>query len=51
MEINDNPQCPHCGHVHDASETWGDGIYECEECGKKFQLWGEISITYTTDKV
>jgi hypothetical protein len=50
----DKPTCPHCGHVcqteecdlpHDRDYWEGD---ECEECGQKYSVERNISVTYTT---
>lgn len=45
--------CPHCGYSFQADSCDGDADEtpmdrECEECGKEFVSWGEISVTYRT---
>ena len=50
---DNNIVCPHCGfkrladfedNIEDPSES------ECEECGKEFVQWAQISISYITKK-
>jgi DNA-directed RNA polymerase subunit RPC12/RpoP len=45
--------CPHCGYqrladFEDNSEDVFDD--ECEECGKEFVHWAQISISYVSRK-
>ena len=44
--------CPHCGYqrladFEDNSEDFDDA---CEECGKEFVHWAQISISYVSRK-
>ena len=45
--------CPHCGYqrLADFEDNSEDGFDdECEECGKEFVHWAQISISYVSRK-
>ena len=45
--------CPHCGFQRpaDFEDNSEDGFDdECEECGKEFVHWAQISISYVSRK-
>ena len=45
--------CPHCGYqrLADFEDNSEDGFDdECEECGKEFVHWAQISISYVSKK-
>ena len=45
--------CPHCGYQRPAeSEDNSEDVFddECEECGKEFVHWAQISISYVSIK-
>lgn len=43
--------CPHCGQV--VRDGWGmsDGEKECDYCGRRYDLWRELSVVFSTRKV
>ncbi len=46
--------CPYCGHSRQAEACDGDADEkptddECEDCGKTFVRYAEISVTYRTE--
>jgi DNA-directed RNA polymerase subunit RPC12/RpoP len=46
------PTCPHCGNMHENYfEYADDGIYNCAQCGKEFEVETEKTITFTTRPV
>lgn len=47
----DNALCPWCKAEYTDSWEMEDGEYECDVCNKKFSLWRDVSVTYTTHKV
>lgn len=57
-DYTDEIVCPWCGFGY--SDWWeigdgrGDGCiinFDCEECGKPFEMWRNVSVTYTTRKL
>jgi len=51
-EGTDVPFCPWCGVVFVSYEEMEDGKYDCEECGKSFNLKHDDKwTTFTTQKV
>lgn len=49
---NDSIICPYCGHKHcdDLPYTDATKEFDCENCGKEFQLEIETTISYTAQK-
>jgi DNA-directed RNA polymerase subunit RPC12/RpoP len=43
--------CPWCGHKDRDSWELEDGEYECGECGKSYEVYREVEVTYSTSKV
>lgn len=54
-EYTDNPVCPYCGREYVDDEgyfTNEEGFEEeCDECGKKFYISANISVSYTSKKL
>lgn len=54
--VNDEVECPWCGHVHEDSGEFFDGRYsndaetECDECGKPIKITRDFDVTYYTSK-
>lgn len=43
--------CPHCGHVESDSAEYSDSAdTKCDECGKRFHIERDITVTYSTEK-
>jgi len=45
------PTCPHCGNMHDNYFEFDDGIHNCAQCGKDFEVETETTATFTTRPV
>jgi DNA-directed RNA polymerase subunit RPC12/RpoP len=43
--------CPWCGAEFVDSWEFEDGEYDCNSCGKPFEVCHDVSITYSTAKV
>jgi transcription elongation factor Elf1 len=43
--------CPWCGHEEKDSWEISDGEFECGECDKTYEVYHDVSITYSTAKV
>ena len=50
--FEDEVVCPYCGHRIKDEENdfvnWGEGDYDCPECGKTFEFTTHLEITYST---
>ena len=42
--------CPHCGYVHRDSWDMSEGVRNCNDCGREFDLTRHTEVTYTTIK-
>jgi DNA-directed RNA polymerase subunit RPC12/RpoP len=42
--------CPHCGYVHRDSWDMSEGVRNCNDCGREFDLTRHTEVTYTTTK-
>jgi len=42
--------CPHCGYVHRDSWDMSEGVRNCNDCERKFDLTRHTEVTYTTIK-
>ena len=49
----DTPEvvCPWCGCVYRDSFEHGEGVNECEDCGRKYHMARLVEVTYTTSRV
>lgn len=51
-DFTDEIICPFCGYIF--SDSWEynhtDDMADCPECGKRFELEIDESVTYTTQK-
>ncbi len=52
---DDNIICPYCGYAREAVGCDGDNDpsetdEDCEECGKTFTRWADISVSYQTQQ-
>jgi DNA-directed RNA polymerase subunit RPC12/RpoP len=47
----DEVVCPHCGYKFSDSWEMSEGEYECSDCGRKFEISIDTSITYSTSKI
>lgn len=51
-DFEDEVVCPYCGfRIKDEENdfvNWGEGDYECPECGKTFEFEAHIEVTYST---
>lgn len=43
--------CPWCGNNFRDSWEMDDGEWDCDECGKKFRVDHDVSITYSTSRI
>lgn len=43
--------CPSCGHRHEDSFAFGDGVNCCACCETEFYVDRSISVTYTTSRI
>ncbi len=43
--------CPWCGHEETDSWKFKDGVYECSECDKPFEVYRHVSVDYSTYRV
>ncbi len=43
--------CPWCGYIHSDSWECETGEYECEDCGRKYEVNRDMEITYSTVKI
>lgn len=51
----DEVVCPHCGYEHRCSYDLNlDGYpaqIECQSCGKSFEAWHNVSVTYYSREI
>lgn len=42
--------CPHCGY--ECSDSWekSEGVRECGDCGREYEVEREVTVTYSTTK-
>jgi len=43
--------CPHCGYVEGDSWEMIEGLRNCPDCKREYELTRNIEVTYTTFKV
>jgi DNA-directed RNA polymerase subunit RPC12/RpoP len=49
-DYTDKVTCPHCGYQYSDSSEMTEGVYECEDCGREFDVWRDVKIRYSTAK-
>ncbi len=42
--------CPHCGYVFSDSWEMNEGEHDCPDCGRTFEVWIDVEVTYCTTK-
>lgn len=42
--------CPHCGYQHSDSFEMSEGVRECHDCGREYEMERDVSVTYSTTK-
>ena len=47
----DDIVCPYCGYVHTDCFEWSDGENECSDCERKFEMYRDVTVTYSTSKI
>ena len=51
-DYTDEVVCPHCGYEFGDSWELGDGgELECDECGKEFEFYRHVEVTYCTYQI
>lgn len=43
--------CPRCGYKHTDCSEWSEGLNECADCERAFNMSRDVEVTYTTAKV
>lgn len=43
--------CPHCGYRHDDSWEIPEGEIECSQCERKFHMYRDIEVFYSTTRI
>jgi DNA-directed RNA polymerase subunit RPC12/RpoP len=43
--------CPWCGYEHGDSWEMTEGETECGECGRKFEMTRDVSVSYCTSRI
>jgi transcription elongation factor Elf1 len=49
-DYTDEVICPHCGYEHSDSFEMSEGVRECSDCGREFEMERDVAVTYSTTK-
>jgi len=49
-DYTDEVTCPHCGYQCSDSWEMSEGVHECGDCGREFEMERDVTVSYSTTK-